>query len=119
MEFLADTIRDHFQLPIIAPPKRAYDFPEPERTRRLLRFDREVATPYIAEHRSVQTSTYEEEENEAPYLQNACGGMINLNKSGDLFDEHHFRWRNAYDRMDKLGKAMTVWSHREIGRAHV
>lgn len=114
-KFLADTIRDHFQLPKMAPPKRAYDFPEPERTRRLLRFDREVATPYITEHRSVQTSTYEEEENEASYLQNACCGMINLNKSGDLFDEHRFRWRNGFDRLEKLGKAMTVWSHRGYG----
>lgn len=114
-KFLADTIRDHFQLPNMAPPKRAYDFPEPERTRRLLRFDREVATPYITEYRSVQTSSYEEEENEARYLQNACGGMINLNKPGDLFDEHRFRWRNGFDRLEKLGKAMAVWSHRGYG----
>ena len=115
MEFLAETIRDHFALPNVPDTKRAYDFPEPERTRRLLRFDREVATPYITEHRSVQTSTYEEEENEAPYLQAACGGMINLNKSGDLLDEHRFRWRNGFDRMEKLGKEMTVWSHRGYG----
>ena len=115
IESIAETIRDHFALPNVPDTKRAYDFPEPERTRRLLRFDREVTTPYITEHRSVQTSTYDEEENEAPYLQAACCGMINLNKSGDLLDEHRFRWRNGCDRMEKLGKAMTVWSHRGYG----
>ena len=48
-------------------------------------------------------------------MQAACGVRINPNKSGDLGDEHRLPWRNGFERMDKFGKAMTVWGQRGYG----